>query len=83
MATIVQQPQTLEFILTLRFLFLGVPLVLFTLCLLSAIRYSLTKSTHADLKHLLARRRSAAHSDHDEPDMQALRLKLEKRGSFG
>ena len=82
-ATIVQQPQTLEFILTLRFLFLGVPLVLFTLCLFSAIRYSLTKNTHADLKYLLARRRSAAHSDHDEPDMQALRLKLERRGSFG
>ena len=59
-STLVEQAQTPEFLLTLRMIFVFVPLLLVGMALYFAARYPLTPAVHARLNGLLARRRAGA-----------------------
>ena len=63
----VQQVQSPTFILTLRLIFVIVPVVFLLLCLWCAARYPLSPAVHARLKEHLAKRRSGA--DMQDPEM--------------
>lgn len=80
--TLVQQPQSIDFLLTLRIVLVGVPALLFILCLVSASRYSLTKTTHAELKRILDLKRSGSVGDGIDIETQLLKDSLEKRSSL-
>lgn len=54
---IIQQPQSLAFITTLRFVFALLPIGLLTLSLLFALKYPLTKFVHDRLKKILELKR--------------------------
>lgn len=79
---LVQQPQTVEFIWTLRILFVALPMLCFILCLVSAVRCSLTKKAHADLKRVLEQKRAGLFSETLDMEVQALKHTLEKRSSL-
>ena len=68
---IIEQPQSNQFIIVLRLVFVGVPILFFLLSLVNALRYRLNKSSHAELKELLKHKRAGEQST----DIQ-LELKL-------
>ncbi len=76
---IIEQPQTHEFILTLRIVFVGFPILFFLLSLLNALRYRLTKSSHAELKELLVKKRSGEPQTAETPQEAKLKSYLERR----
>jgi oligogalacturonide transporter len=55
---IIEQPQSYEFIITLRLIFAVVPIVLVSIALYFAFRYPLTNDAHNRLNKLLAARRA-------------------------
>ena len=76
-----QQPQSDQFILVLRIIFVAVPAVMLALCLASAISFSLTPSLHRRVKDFLEKRRTAAGSKGDMlAEERQLKQILEKRG---
>lgn len=61
----VQQVQSPTFILTLRLVFVIVPVVFLLVCLWCAARYPLSPAVHARLKEYLAKRRDGAQMDQE------------------
>jgi Na+/melibiose symporter-like transporter len=55
---LIEQPQSETFILVLRTIFAGVPILLLTVALIFAFRYPLTPEVHARLNRLLTARRA-------------------------
>lgn len=75
-ARLVEQPQSAQFIFTLRAIFAGVPIVLVTLALLFAYRYPLTPQVHARLNRLLAARRYGEPDEDDAREAAELEQRL-------
>ncbi|MEW5869912.1 MAG: MFS transporter [Chloroflexota bacterium] len=63
---LVEQPQTGTFLLTLRLIFMFLPVVLLVFALLFAVRFPLTPELHQRLNTLLARQRSGEAVDEAE-----------------
>ena len=75
----IQQSQTPEFLLTLRFVFVGVPSLFLIVCLINAFRYRLTKTSHAELKWILEQKRAGKAETVSEEQEQSLKDVLERR----
>ena len=75
---LIQQPQSAEFMLILRFVFVGIPALFYVLCLINGLRYRLTKTSHAKLKQVLVAKR--AKSEFSEDEEQSLKNYLERKG---
>ncbi len=69
---LVEQPQTPEFLLFLRLLFVLVPLIFLTLAILAAAKFPLTLESHQRLTRVLEARRSGA------PETEGLRQEAEE-----
>jgi oligogalacturonide transporter len=76
---LIQQSQSPEFLLTLRFVFVVIPALFYILCLINALRYRLKKTTHGELKRILAIKRSENPDSLSEAEEQNLKDILEKR----
>ncbi len=74
-AKLIDQPQSDQFILTLRVIFVLVPVVLLSLSILVASRLKLTHLSHARLNRVLSARRQG---DELDPELQAEADELEK-----
>jgi oligogalacturonide transporter len=72
---LIDQPQTDQFILILRVIFVIVPLVLLSLSIFVASRLKLTHQTHARLNRVLSARRKGQDLD---PELQAESLELKE-----
>ena len=79
LTTMIEQPQSADFMLTLRLVFVCVPSLFLVLCLLNALRYRLTKSSHGELKWLLEQKRSEIPEAVPEIQEQSLKDFLERR----
>ena len=75
MTKLIDQPQSDQFILTLRVIFVLVPVVLLSLSILVASRLKLTHETHARLNQVLAVRRKGEELD---PELQSEAEELSK-----
>lgn len=72
---LIDQPQPDEFVLTLRIVFVAVPLVLLSLAIFFTTRFPITPDVHARLGRFLAARRSGAALT---PELQAEEAELKK-----
>ena len=75
----VQQIQTDQFILVLRIIFVAVPVVLLTLCLVSAGFFSLSPTLHRHIKEYLEKRRATAPTTAMLAEEKEIKQILEKR----
>lgn len=75
-AQLIDQPQSDQFILTLRVIFVVVPVVLLSFSILAASRLKLTHQSHARLSRVLVARRSGIDLD---PELQAEAEELKRK----
>lgn len=75
--TLVEQPQSAAFLLTLRLIFVIAPVVLIGVALVFASKYPLSPEVHARLNRILAKRRAGeAESDAEQAEAVSLRKVL-------
>jgi len=73
---LVQQPQSDQFILVLRVVFVAVPLLLLACCLYFALKFPLTPEVHRRLKDFLERRRAGEMTEELAVEEQRLKEML-------
>jgi Na+/melibiose symporter-like transporter len=74
---LIDQPQSDQFVLALRLIFMLVPLILLSLAIFVASRLKLTHQSHARLNRVLAARRAGEELDSDlQADAEELKKLL-------
>jgi oligogalacturonide transporter len=74
----IQQPQTPDFLLVLRLVFMVVPSLFLIICIVNGLRYRLTKKTHGELKLVLDEKRVGDSGTKLQTQEQSLKNLLER-----
>lgn len=75
---IIPQQQSADFLLILRLVFVAVPALFLIWCLISVIKLTLTKGSHARIKNILELKRSGQMTTESEKEEQRLKYFLKK-----